>query len=125
MQGKLQALIAQLQGTRDAVQASLQAFPPLDLQQVSAKLNVEARSTESGRANRPSTDAASPDLLELDVLSEIEQRATRAGGEYRSVTELREGRIRRALINADTAVEIEAAGQGAVSDLAALARLHL
>jgi len=115
---------------RDARPPSTQAFPPLDLDEVAAKLGLEQRAREAAAQDRPFLDAAVPDSTERDCLTEIERRAHRSLEEYRAELAVYDGRIRRALVSSDQRVQIEAAGQGALGDFAALAvddleQLHL
>jgi hypothetical protein len=115
---------------RDQRPPSSQAFPPLDVDQVAAKLSLEARAREAGGEDRPASDAVNPDSTERDCLTEIERRAQHSLEEYRAQLAVYDGRIRRALVSADQRVQIEAAGQGALGDFEALAvddleQLHL
>jgi hypothetical protein len=122
MTSAFQDVLEKLRELRDPVQPSIQAFPPLELEQLTEELKVRARGEESGRRERPSSDATSPDSTELDILSEIERRARKGSEEYRTQLMLYEGRIRRAVITADQRVMIEAAGQSALADFVAQIR---
>ena len=116
MTNAFQGVLARLRELRDPVQPSIQAFPPLELDQVTRELDVVARGEEAGRRERPASDAMSPDSAELDILAEIERRARKGSEDYRTQLMLYEGRIRRAVITADQRAMIEAAGQGALAD---------
>lgn len=114
-----QGVLAKLRELRDPVQPSIQAFPPLELDQLTNELDLVSKGEEAGRRDRPSSDATSPDSTELDILAEIERRARKGSEDYRTQLMLYEGRIRRAVITADQRAMIEAAGQSALSDYVA------
>lgn len=116
MPGSLRELVKSLMGSRDGVLPSVQAFPPLDVDQIARELKLDTRAEEAGRLNRPSAESSAEDLAEQDILAEIEQRARRGLEDYRSQLNLYEGRIRRVLISTDHRAEIEAAGENALTD---------
>ena len=111
--------MASMMGTREGMLPSIQAFPPLDVEQIARELRVSERAEEAGETGHPPPDAVGPDLVELDILAEIERRARKANEDYLSQRDLYEGRIRRAVIGADQRVKIEAAGQNALADFKA------
>lgn len=119
MATSLRGLVATLLSSRESILPSIQAFPPLDIDQVAREINLEERAAEAGKLGQPSSDSTGADLAELDVLSAIERRARKDSDDYRSQLELYEGRIRRALITADQRARIEAAGQTALADFKA------
>ena len=100
----------------------MQAFPPLEIEQLTRELGLIEKGEEAGRRERPTSDATTPGSIELDILAEIERRARKGAEDYRSQLTLYEGRIRRALISADERVMIEAAGQNALADYKAQTR---
>jgi hypothetical protein len=123
MQGALKTVLATLQRTREGVLPSIQAFPPLDLDQIATSLALDKHAAENGASGQPAPDATDRDLAEFNISTEIEQRARKAQEDYQSQVDLRNGRIRRALIDADSRVEVEGAGQTALSDFNALAMI--
>jgi hypothetical protein len=116
MPRSLQTLLAVINGTRDAVRPSIQSFPPLDVEQLATELSIDARARKQGGEGKPKEDAEAPDSDELDIGEEIERRARKAGEEYRAALELYDSRIRDAIISSELRVEVESAGESAVSD---------
>jgi hypothetical protein len=128
MAGTLKNLLTTLQGSRDGVLPSTQTFPPLDVEQIAAELELDSRAAGNGRTCMPPTDATQPDAVELDVLAEIERRWRKASEEYQAQLLVYDSRIRDAALSADFRVEIEAAGENAITDFAAFStndRNHL
>lgn len=125
MTSALSQLLRSLTRSREGVLPSLQAFPPLDVEEIAARLNLDSRAREQGMLNQP--DSASPveDSVELDIRAEIERHARKAEEEYRSNLDLYEGRIRRSAISADQRAAIEAAGETALTDFRVRAREDL
>jgi len=97
----------------------MQAFPPLEVDQLTRELDLLTKAEAAGRRERPASDETASDSTELDILADIERRARKGAEDYRSQLTLYEGRIRRALISADQRVMIEAAGQNALTDYVA------
>jgi hypothetical protein len=95
----------------------MQAFPPLDVEQIAGELRLKVRGKENGNLNQPASDSNIEDSTEGDILSEIERRQRKAEEDYRSQLNLYEGRIHRVLISANVVTSIEAAGQNALADL--------
>lgn len=112
----LSHLIKLLMGSREGVLPSMQAFPPLDIEQIASELRLEARAEENSKLNQPPPDSEVEDAAEGDILAEIERRARKAGEDYRSQLDLYDGRIRRALISTDQRASIDAAGESALAD---------
>lgn len=112
MASGLKHLLDSLKGSRGAVLPGTQAFPPPDCEQIARDLDL------SGRAlRRASNDAAGiADLAELDARKEFEGRASNARDEYRHRLDLYESRIREASLAGDLRIEIDAAGEAALSD---------
>ena len=75
-----------------------------------------SRGRKQGAEGKPREDAESPDSEELGIGEEIERRARQAAEEYRASLELYESRIRDAIISSELRVEVESAGERAVSD---------
>jgi hypothetical protein len=116
MPRSLHTLLTVINGTRDAVRPSIQSFPPFDVEQVAAELTIDERATKHGADGKPREDAETPDSNELEIAEEIERRARKAGEEYRAALELYDSRIRDAIISSELRVEVESAGESAVSD---------
>lgn len=116
MQGALKALLTSLQGSRDGVLPSIQAFPPPDCDQLARELALDERAKETGAQEKPPSDATIPDLAERQCLAEIERRAQKSFEEYTSQLNLYDNRIRRVLLALDQRVEVEVAGQNALSN---------
>lgn len=116
MSGALRDLVRSLMGSREGVLPSIQAFPPLDIEQIASELHLDAHAKESGMLNQPAPDSDVEDAAEGDILAEIELRARKAEEDYRSQLDLYDGRIRRALISANQRTSIEAAGESALTD---------
>jgi hypothetical protein len=112
-------LVASMMGPRDGALPGIQAFPPLDVDQVARELRLDERAEKAGRAGQPLLYAEGPDMAELDILDWVERLARKAHEVYLSQLDLYEGRIRRAVITADLRVQIEAAGSNALADLKA------
>src|SRR5690606_11477307 len=115
MPRSLERVLTLINGSRDAVRPSIQSFPPLNVEQIATELGVDARARTQGAAGKPPADAATPDSDELAIGEEIERRARKAAEEYRAALELYESRIRDAIISSELRVEVESAGEGAVS----------
>lgn len=116
MPGALSDLIRSLMGSREGVLPSMQAFPPLDIEQIASELHLEARAKENGNLNQPAPDSDVKDIAESDILAEIERRARKAEEDYCSQLDIYDGRIQRALISADQRASIDAAGENALTD---------
>ena len=120
MTNAFQGVLAKLRDLREPVMPSMQAFPPLEVDQLTRELDLLAKAEAAGKRERPASDETAPDSTELDILADIERRARKGAEDYRSQLTLYEGRIRRALISGDQRVMIEAAGQNALADYLAL-----
>jgi hypothetical protein len=116
MPRSLQSALSLISGTRDAIKPSIQTFPPVDVEQLAAELSIEERARKQGADGKPREDADSPDSEELRLGEEIERRARQAAEEYRASLELYDSRIRDAIITSELRVEVESAGESAVSD---------
>src|SRR5690606_15764135 len=116
MSRALETLLPRINGSRDAIRPSIQTFPPLNVEQIAAELAVDERARMQGADGKPPADAGAPDSEELAIAEEIERRARKAAEEYRAALELYESRIRDAIISTELRVEVESAGEGAVSD---------
>ena len=116
MPRSLQTLLTVINGTRDAMRPSIQSFPPLNVEQIAAELSIDARARAQGAEGKPKEDAEAPDSDELAIGEEIERRARKAAEEYRAALELYDSRIRDAIISSELRVEVESAGESAVSD---------
>ena len=116
MPRSLQTLLTVINGTRDAIRPSIQSFPPLNVEQLAAELSIDARARAQGADGKPREDAEAPDSDELAIGEEIERRARKAAEEYRAALELYDSRIRDAIISSELRVEVESAGESAVSD---------
>jgi hypothetical protein len=112
----LQSVLTLINGTRDAIKPSIQTFPPLNVEQLAAELSIDERGRKQGAEGKPREDAETPDSEELGIGEEIERRARQAAEEYRASLELYESRIRDAIISSELRVEVESAGESAVSD---------
>ena len=77
-------IVASVMGPREGVLPSIQAFPPLDIDELARKLRLDERAAEAGTAGQPSSDAKVPELVEVDVTSEIQRRARKATEDFRS-----------------------------------------
>jgi len=108
-----------LRNLREPVHPSIQAFPPIEVDQLAREQELSAKAETAGKRDRPASNETSPDSVELDILSEVEHRARKGSEDYRSQLELYEGRIRRALVSSDLRVMIEAAGRNALTDYVA------
>ncbi len=115
-----QSVLEKLRDLREPFHPSMQAFPALEVDQLTRELALIAKAEAAGKRERPASDETGPDSTELDILADIERRARKGAEDYRSQLTLYEGRIRRALISADQRVMIEAAGQNALADYVAL-----
>jgi len=109
-------LVTEFWGSRDGVLPSIQAFPPLDYEQIARELKLDERAKEAALKNLPPADGDHEDTAELDVRAEIERRARKAGEDYSSAKDLYEARIRRALVSVNQRIAIEAAGENALAD---------
>src|SRR5690606_36873031 len=116
MSRSLESVLTFISGSRDAVRPSIQSFPPLNVEQIAAELAIDARARKQGADGKPPADAATPGSEELAIGEDIERRARSAAEEYRAQLELYESRIRDAIISSELRVEVESAGEGAVSD---------
>lgn len=116
MPGALKDLLERLTHSREGVLPSIQAFPPLDIEQIASELRLDVRGTEDGGLNQPASDSELETIAEGDVLAEIERRARKGQDDYGSQLDLYDGRIRRALISADLRASVEAAGENALTD---------
>lgn len=116
MPRSLATVLTLINGSREAVRPSIQTFPPLNAQQIAAELGIAERARTQGADDKPPEDAEAPDSEELAIGEEIERRARKAAEEYRAALELYESRIRDAIISSELRVEVESAGEGAVSD---------
>jgi hypothetical protein len=94
MPGTLSAIVKKALRTREGVFPSVQAFPPLDIEQIATDLRLDSRGRETGKSNQPATDSNVEDSAEGDIVAEIERRARKAEEEYHSQLELYDGRIR-------------------------------
>ncbi len=112
-------IVASVMGTREGVLPSIQAFPPLDLEEIARELRLDERAKDAGGADLPPSDAKTSDTAELDITAEIERRARKAQEDYLSQLSLYEGRIKRAVITGGQRVEIDAAGNNAIVDFKA------
>lgn len=112
----LKNLLQNMMGSRDGVIPSIQAFPLLDIEQIACELRLDNRAAEAGQREQPPTEGTVEDVAELDIASEVENRARKGGEDYRSQLDLYEGRIRRTLITTDQSADIEAAGKSALAD---------
>lgn len=120
MSSHFSGIIKLLMGSREGVIPSVQAFPPLDIDQIASELDIEARAKENGQLNLPSTDSDVEDAAELDILAEIKRQASKAREEYHSQMELYDDRARPAFAG-DEITLIDAAGESALSDFKVLA----
>jgi hypothetical protein len=116
MPKSVRELVAAMMGTRDGVRPSIQAFPPLDADQIARDLRLDQRAAAAGARGQPAADSSGPDSTELELLAEIERRAGKARDEYKSEIELYDGRIRRAVIVANQWFKIEVSAQSALAD---------
>ncbi len=116
MPRSLQNVLTLINGTRDALRPSIQTFPPLNVEQIAVELSVDERARKLGAEGKPAQDAESPDSEELAIGEDIERRARKAAEEYRASLELYDSRIRDAVIASELRVEVESAGESAVSD---------
>ncbi|MEW5875425.1 MAG: hypothetical protein AB1752_09615, partial [Candidatus Zixiibacteriota bacterium] len=116
MPSALSDLIKSLAGSREGVLPSIQAFPPVDIEQVARNCRLEARAKESGNLNQPAGDSDVGDAAESDIVAQIETLARKAEEDYRSQLDVYNGRIRRDSISASGKTSIEAAGESALAD---------
>src|SRR5256885_3635943 len=119
MTKSIKDLVAGIMGTREGVLPSIQAFPPLDVEEIARQLRLDERAKEAGSAGQPSQDAKGPDLAELEIATEIERRERKAKEDYLSQLDIYDGRIKRAVITGDQRVAIEAAGNNVLVDFKA------
>lgn len=112
MKRAFQDVLGSLKSLRDGVLPSTQAFPPLDVDQISRDLDLAHLARE--RPITPANGAA--ESAELKISQEIQNRARKAAEEYRTRLSLYESRIREATANSELRIEIEAAGRAALSD---------
>jgi hypothetical protein len=112
----LQNVLTLINATRDALRPSIQTFPPLNVEQIANELSICDRARKLGADDKPADDAESPDSEELAIGEDIERRARKAAEEYRASLELYDSRIRDAIIASELRVEVESAGESAVSD---------
>jgi len=112
MKRAFQDVLDSLKSLRDGVLPSTQAFPPLDVDQISRDLDLEHLARE-----RPITPAdGAAESAELRISQEVQNRARKAAEEYRTRLALYESRIREATASSELRIEIEAAGRAALSD---------
>jgi hypothetical protein len=116
MSNSLSDLAKRLMGSRDGVLPGIQNFPALDVPQISAQLDLEARGTADGGSDQPPSDGEVPSSAESDVQADIERRARKGAEEYLSQLSLYDGRIGRALASTDVRADIEAAGNSALTE---------
>jgi hypothetical protein len=116
MSKSLSELVTEFWGSREGVLPSIQAFPPLDLEQIARDLRLDERAAEAARQNVPPAEGDHEDTTELDIRAEIERRARKAGEDYSTAKDLYEARIRRALVSVNQRIAIEAAGENALAD---------
>jgi len=116
MPRSLETILTLINGSREALLPSIQTFPPLNVEQIAQELAIDVRARQQGADGKPPEDAEGPDSEELAIGEEIERRARKAAEEYRTALELYESRIRDAIISSELRVEVESAGEGAVSD---------
>jgi hypothetical protein len=116
MPKSLSDLVTEFWGSRDGVLPSIQAFPPLDFEQVAKALELDKRAQEAAQKNLPRADADHEDSTEFDIKGELELRARKAGEDYLTARDLYEARIRRALVSVNQRIAIEAAGENALAD---------
>src|SRR5258708_1940520 len=111
MVSALKDLASLISKSRDGVLPSIQVFPPIDINTVAKDLELERHGQSNGSRNQPPQDSDLEDSVEGDVFAEIQQRAWKAGEEYRTQLDLYDGRIRQATVGTDQRVAIEQAGQ--------------
>jgi hypothetical protein len=112
----LSDLVTDFWGSRDGVLPSIQAFPPLDFEQVARELELTQHAAGAAERRFPPPDSEQEDTAELDIRAEIERRARKAGEDYYAAKDLYEARIRRALVSVNQRIAIEAAGENALAD---------
>jgi hypothetical protein len=76
------SVLEKLKDLRDPVLPSIQAFPPLEVDQLTRQLDLIAKAEEAGRRERPASNESTPDSAELDILAEIERWARKATEDY-------------------------------------------
>jgi len=116
MPGALSDLINLLKGNREGILASVQGFPPLDIDQLAKDINLQTRGAENGERNQPEPTSDVEDAAEGDIAAEIEHRARKAGEDYRAQLDLYDVRIRRATDTLDQRAAINAAAESALAD---------
>ena len=92
----------------------LQAFPPLDVNQILSDLRLKQQ------AGKPDT----ADTTELDILDHIERLARKAHEVYLARVDHYEALIRSAMTRSDLRVQIEAAGSSALAEIRAQLLKH-
>ena len=112
----LSDLVTEFWGSRDGVLPSIQAFPPLDFEQLVNELELNERAAGAAERRFPPPESEQEDTAELDIRAEIERRARKAGEDYYAAKDLYEARIRRALVSVNQRIAIEAAGENALAD---------
>jgi len=112
-------ILKKLSGSREAFLPSAQIFPPLDIEQMSAELGLEARGRADGEANLPAPGTSLESSTESAVRSEIDRRSAQAAESYRVQLDLYDGRIRRGLLGPDLRTSIESAAERIQADLRA------
>jgi hypothetical protein len=112
----LSDLVTEFWGSRDGVLPSIQAFPPLDFEQLAKELELNERAAGAAQRRFPPPESEQEDTAELDIRAEIERRARKAGEDYYAAKDLYEARIRRALVSVNQRIAIEAAGENALAD---------
>lgn len=116
MPNPLQNLLTTINGTRGALRPAIQAFPALNVDQLAAELSIDDRAARQAAAGKPTPDAPGPDSEEFAIREEIERHARKAAEEYRVALDLYDSRIRDAVVSSALGVEVESAGESAVSD---------
>jgi hypothetical protein len=90
-------------------------FPQLDILAMSARLRLVERGEESGRENRPASDASQPHRVESEIAELIQQEYARAVDIYRQGLENYDRRINGTSLET-LGVEIRGAAQDAVAE---------
>lgn len=114
--GQFAEILSALKGTRQSVIPTAQPFPVVDWEELARRLKLEAKGTDLGKQERPSSTAPQPDPIEAEIDSEIERRAREALSEYQGQNGIYEARIRQAAITGQHSVAIEAAGSNTLAD---------
>lgn len=112
----LKGLVKLLMGSREGELPILQAFPPLDIEQIASELGLDERAKENGRSNFPDPDSQVDDIVEYEIVAEIERRARKAFEDYQAQIDLYDGRIRRVLFSPDKRAEIVRVGESVMAD---------